>query len=114
MKGTQMLDLLNVAAKFGTTLHGAPLTADEGDSIIPDTNPALPPGVSGDVGILLGWLQGVGWVLCVAGLIIGAIMFGIARRRGDSSQEAISGLALPCGAAIVIGAASAIIGTFAG
>jgi hypothetical protein len=109
MKGIQMLDLMNIAANLSTSLQAA-LPAD----IIPDTDPALPPGVSDGVGVLLGWLQGVGWVLCVAGLIIGAIMFGIARRRGDSSQEAISGLALPCGAAIIIGAASAIIGTFAG
>ena len=69
-----MLDLMNIAANLGTTLHGAPLTADEGPSIIPDTNPALPPGVSGDVGTLLGWMQAVGWVVCVAALIIGGFM----------------------------------------
>jgi hypothetical protein len=108
MKGTQMLDVMTIAADLGTSLQAA-LPAD----VIPDTDPALPPGVEGGVATLLGWLQAIGWVLCVGGLIIGAIMFGIARRRGDSSQEAISGLALPCGAAIVIGAASAIIGTFA-
>lgn len=108
-----MLDLMNIAANLGTRLQAA-LRADEGDSIIPDTNPALPPGVSGDVGTLLGWMQAVGWVVCVAALIIGGFMFAIARGRGDSSGEAVKGLALPVGGAIIIGAAGAIIGTFAG
>ena len=103
-----MLDLMNLASELSTTMSAA-LTA----SVIPDTEPALPPGVSADVGTLLGWLQAVGWVVCVGGLIVGAIMFGIARSRGDSGQEAIGKIALPCGAAIIIGAASAIIGTFA-
>jgi hypothetical protein len=108
MKGTQMLNPLNMAADLGRSLQAA-LPTD----IIPDTDPELPPGVSGDVGTLLGWMQAVGWVVCVVALIIGGIMFGIARGRGDSSQEAVKGLAAPVGGAIIIGAAAAIIGTFA-
>ena len=87
------------------------VAADPGITPNEDGLPGLPV-VRSIVGALLTW----GLVACVAGLVISVIVWALAHQQGNYqyAQGGKSGVVVSAGGALLIGAANAIVGFFAG
>ena len=87
------------------------LAADPGITPNEDGLPGLPV-VRSIVGALLTW----GLVACVAGLVVSVIVWALAHQQGNYqyAQGGKSGVVVSAGGALLIGAANAIVGFFAG
>ncbi len=85
--------------------------ADPGISPNEDGLPGLPV-VRSIVGALLTW----GLVACVAGLVVSVIAWALAHQQGNYQYASggKSGVVVSAGGALLIGAANAIVGFFAG
>lgn len=81
--------------------------------IIPDPNPAPPPGFEGPVGIILGWLKWGGLAIAVAGIMIIGGKLAINIRRGEAAGELGQLLYVGLGC-ILIGAAASLVGFLSG
>lgn len=102
-----MIDLLTSATDL---VAAAPLPAD----LLPNPEPALPPGFSDPVSTLFSWIKGIAFAVCGAGLIVAAIMIGIGHRRGEGPRDALGAMMGPLAGAIIAGAAIGLVGTLAG
>lgn len=81
----------------------SPVLAD-----VPNPSPVQPPGTEG-IDTLLGWLMWGGFAVCVGALIAVGILVAISLGRGEGGH--VSGkILLPLAGAIIIGAASGVIG----
>lgn len=74
----------------------------------PDVNPTQPPGMGG-VSKVLNWVAWGVTVLCVAGLLIVGGKLAMAHRQGEG-YEAGGGVAKVLAAALLVGAASGLVG----
>ena len=109
-----MVDLVNVAAS-STALADCWPVLWNGGSFLPfdgyDVDPTAPPGADKLLAIM-GWLKWIGLFVCVAGLIIGGAMIAVNHRRGNGFEVARP-VALAIIGAVIIGAASGLVGFFA-
>lgn len=92
-------------------LRSSAMVTDPGISPNEDGLPGLPV-VRSIVGALLTW----GLVACVAGLVVSVIVWALAHQQGNYqyAQGGKSGVVVSAGGALLIGAANAIVGFFAG
>ena len=70
-----------------------------------------PPGVAEKIDTLVGWLAWVAVAACVAGVLFVAIRMAVLHQRGQLGEH-MSGLGSVLGACILIGGASALVGSF--
>lgn len=89
-------------------MTGALYTAISYLGLLPDPDPAQPPGTEG-ITTLLGWLKWVALIVCLAGLVIAGAMMAINSRRGEGGEHA-GRIGMALAGVIVISAAGAIIG----
>lgn len=92
-------------------LRSSVMSGDPGITPNEDGLPGLPV-IRSIVGALLTW----GLVACVAGLVISVIVWALAHQQGNYqyAQGGKSGVVVSAGGALLIGAANAIVGFFAG
>jgi len=76
-----------------------------------DVSPTAPPGAEKLLQVM-GWLKWIGLAVCMAGLIIGGAMMAFNHRRGNGIEVA-KPIALSVVGAVIIGAASSLVGFFA-
>lgn len=95
------LDLITALNDASATLPG----------MIPDPDPAQPPGTQG-VTTIMAWLKWIGYAVVGGAIVVGGIMIAVSSRRGEG-QDALPKILWPMGGAIVIGAGAAWIGTIA-
>ncbi len=70
-----------------------------------------PPGVAAKIDTLVGWLAWVAVAACVAGILLVAIRMAVLHQRGQLGEH-MSGLGSVLGACVLIGGASALVGSF--
>ncbi|MEV0732377.1 hypothetical protein [Polymorphospora sp. NPDC050346] len=76
---------------------------------VPDPGGGVaPPGVEGNVLLILQWIAWLATAACVGGLIVTAARMAIAHRRGDDTH--IGQLGWIAGACILLGSASGLVG----
>ncbi|GAB3186145.1 hypothetical protein GCM10027060_26530 [Nesterenkonia halophila] len=78
---------------------------------VPNPSGEQPPGMD-EINTILDWAFWLGLAACVAGLIAGGALMAIQSRRGEGSEHA-GRIAMACIGAVVIGAASMLIGALA-
>ena len=76
---------------------------------MPSFSPTQPPD-TGAVSTVMGWLTWGGLAVCVLGLILAGAKMGVDHRRGGGGVEHASAVGFVLGGAILIGAASSVIG----
>jgi hypothetical protein len=74
---------------------------------------ATQPPDTGAVSTVMGWMQWGGLAVCVLGLIFAGAKMGISHRQGGGGSDHISSVGYVIGGAILIGAASSVIGALA-
>jgi hypothetical protein len=73
-------------------------------------NPATPP-FGADLNTILQWIAWVATAACVVGILIVAATMAIRHQRGEGGQH-VSGLGWVLAGCILIGTATALVGTF--
>jgi len=82
-------------------------------AVIPDPNPAPPPGLSGDVNTLLGWWKWIAMTAGVFGLTGCGAMMAIGRRsRSAMAADGATGIPWVLAGLTLIVLASGIVGIF--
>jgi hypothetical protein len=79
---------------------------------IPDPTPVQPPGTEGFTTIM-GWAKWIALAVCIIGLIAAGALMAIQSRRGEGGEH-VGKIGMALGGAIVISAASALVGFLAG
>ena len=106
-----MIDLATMADAATALVH----LPWDGGILLPldgyDVPPTAPPGADKLLAVM-GWLKWIGLFVCVAGLIIGGAMVAVSHRRGNGFEVARP-VALAIIGAVIIGAASGLVGFFA-
>lgn len=70
-----------------------------------------PPGVGVKIDTLLAWVAWVAVAACVAGILFVAVRMAVLHQRGQLGEH-MSGLGSVLGACVLIGGASALVGSF--
>lgn len=78
---------------------------------VPNPNPQAPPGLSGPVNMILGWMKWGGIAAGVAGLLASGIMMALGRRgRHNTAIEGVTGIGWALGGITVVSFAVALVG----
>jgi hypothetical protein len=82
-----------------------------GGFTMPAFTPTQPPNTE-SLATLFGWLKWGGLAMCIAGVIITGATMAVAHRNGRGGEHGAA-LGYVCGGAVLIGAASGLIGALA-